>query len=93
MPYGPLSLFLSLPQQSRSARAGSEQDTKEEMTVPAALSISILILSVLTAGQAFAETPQSAQASGELKKLSLEELQELEVTSVSRRPERLSETA
>ena len=42
---------------------------------------------------AYGQTPATASASPSLKKLSIEELMNLEVTSVSRRPEKLSETA
>ena len=42
---------------------------------------------------AFAQAPAAAPSPQTLKKLSIEELMDLEVTSVSRRPEKLSETA
>ena len=42
---------------------------------------------------AFAQAPAAAPSPQPLKKLSIEELMDLEVTSVSRRPEKLSETA
>src|SRR5438132_459768 len=42
---------------------------------------------------AFAQTPPALPSSSALKKLSLEELMNIEVTSVSKRPEKLSETA
>src|SRR3989442_13192828 len=48
---------------------------------------------VACAGSALAQTYLASRAPSELKKLSLEELLNLEVTSVSRRPEKLSETA
>ena len=41
----------------------------------------------------FAQTPDSVPPPGALKQLSLEQLMDIEVTSVSRRPEKLSETA
>src|SRR5258706_916491 len=47
----------------------------------------------LTAGFRGAETNQVEKTSVELKKMSVEELMDIEVTSVSRRPEKLSETA
>jgi len=48
---------------------------------------------VLSAFSAFAQTIASVQPASELKKLSLEELFDMEVTSVSRKSEKLSETA
>src|SRR5258708_27614011 len=51
------------------------------------------VLLGLTAGVRGAETNQVEKTSSELKKMSVEELMDIEVTSVSRRPEKLSETA
>jgi iron complex outermembrane recepter protein len=48
---------------------------------------------ILSADQTSGQTPQAVQPPGYLKKLSLDELQAIEVTSVSKRPEKLSETA
>src|SRR6266487_1734735 len=48
---------------------------------------------VIFASDAFAQTQEALPPASTLKKLSLEELLKLEVTSVSRRPEKLSETA
>jgi iron complex outermembrane receptor protein len=48
---------------------------------------------LLFASPTFAQAPPSAQPPGELKKLSLDELQTIEVMSVSKRPEKLLETA
>ena len=48
---------------------------------------------LLFAGPVFGQTPSTVQPPHDLKKLSLDELQEIEVTSVSRRPEKLLETA
>lgn len=42
---------------------------------------------------AFAQTNETVQPASELKKLSLEELFEMEATMVSKKPEKLSETA
>src|SRR5438132_6542682 len=42
---------------------------------------------------AFAQTPPALPSTSALKKLSFEELMDIEVTSVSKRPEKLSETA
>jgi iron complex outermembrane receptor protein len=53
----------------------------------------MVLVFVACAGNALAQTYAASGTSGELKKLSLEELLNIEVTSVSRRPERLSETA
>ena len=47
---------------------------------------------VLSASQALGQTTRSGQP-GDLKRLSLDELQQIDVTSVSKRPEKLSETA
>jgi len=48
---------------------------------------------VVCAGNALAQTYAASGTPLELKKLSLEQLLDVEVTSVSRRPEKLSETA
>jgi iron complex outermembrane recepter protein len=48
---------------------------------------------VILAGYAFAQTEPALPPPSALKKLSVEELMDIEVTSVSKRPERLSETA
>ena len=66
---------------------------------PAGSLTSRLFFAALTAvlfppGRAFSQTATNKVASvGALKKLSLEQLMDLEVTSVSKRPEKLSETA
>ena len=44
-------------------------------------------------GHAFAQAQETLPAPGALKKLSVEQLMNIEVTSVSKRPEKLSETA
>src|SRR5437773_5968670 len=54
--------------------------------------LSVLIL-LACAGGALSQTYAASGAPSELKKLSLEELLTIEVTSVSRRPEKLAETA
>src|SRR5258706_8140271 len=59
----------------------------------ACLLITSGVLLGLTAGVRGAETNQVEKTSGELKRMSVEELMDIEVTSVSRRPEKLSETA
>src|SRR5213592_4083173 len=53
----------------------------------------VWLVLILFADPAFSQTPQTVQPPGYLKKLSLDELQAIEVTSVSKRPEKLSETA
>lgn len=55
----------------------------------------LLVCTVLALNSILAQTPAPAAAPApqSLKKLSIEELMDLEVTSVSRRPEKLSETA
>jgi iron complex outermembrane receptor protein len=50
-----------------------------------------MFLQILFTGHASGQTPQTVLPRGDLKKLSLDELQTIEVTSVSKRPERLSE--
>src|SRR5215510_6909551 len=54
--------------------------------------LSVLVLVACT-GNALAQTYAASGTPSELKKMSLEELLNVEVTSVSRRPEKLSETA
>ena len=60
---------------------------------PATALVSTLVVlgALITAGRAHAQIPDSVP--GALKRLSLEQLMAVEVSSVSRRPERLSETA
>src|SRR5881628_2690277 len=53
----------------------------------------MVLIFVACAGNALAQTYAASGTPSELKKLSLEQLLDLEVTSVSRRPEKLSETA
>src|SRR3989475_5301069 len=53
----------------------------------------VVLVFVACAGNALGQTYAASGTPSELKKLSLEELLNLEVTSVSRRPEKLSETA
>src|SRR5437016_5164385 len=53
----------------------------------------VVLIFVACAGNALAQTYAASGTPSELKKLSLEQLLDLEVTSVSRRPEKLSETA
>jgi iron complex outermembrane recepter protein len=57
--------------------------------VAACLTLSLL----LGPGRAVAQTPDTLSGAGALKRLSLEQLMNIEVTSVSRRPEKLSATA
>ena len=60
----------------------------------AAFGVSVLSLILfLPAVDAFGQTSQTAPPLSDLKKLSIEELQAIEVTSVSRRAEKLAETA
>src|SRR5258706_2454383 len=56
---------------------------------PATVALAALVL-ILAAAHASGQTPIPAQAPADLKKLSLDALQEIEVTSVSKRSERLS---
>ena len=48
---------------------------------------------LIFSGDAVAETPESIPSPGPLKKLTVEELLDVDVTSVSKRPEKLSQTA
>src|SRR5438067_8018992 len=48
---------------------------------------------VMLADRGFAQQPDSAESPGALKKLTLEQLMNLEVTSVSKRPEKLWQAA
>ncbi len=62
-------------------------------TVAAATSILLTLGLVCFAEPGFAQQPDSSASAGALKKLSIEQLMNLEVTSVSRRPERLAQAA
>jgi iron complex outermembrane receptor protein len=57
------------------------------------LSACLVLGLAVGAGRAFPQAPDSLLAPSALKKLSLEQLMAIEVTSVSKRPEKLSETA
>src|SRR4029079_4459336 len=57
---------------------------------PRVLALTVLALT-LSASKAYTQSSQALQPPGDLKKLSLDELQIIEVTSVSKRPEKLSE--
>src|SRR5258708_39363112 len=63
------------------------QNNKTTTAVAVALGFMMLT------GCSFAQTTDAAPPTTALKKLSLEELMDIEVTSVSKRPEKLSETA
>src|SRR3989441_3562470 len=62
-------------------------------TVAAATSILLTLGLVCFAEPGFAQQPDSSASAEALKKLSIEQLMNLEVTSVSRRPERLAQAA
>src|SRR2546430_8003565 len=62
-------------------------------TVAAATSILFRLRLVCFADPGFAQHPDSRASAEALKKLSIEQLMNLEVTSVSRRPERLAQAA
>ena len=74
-----------MPNSSPSPRRG--RLAARLLAVQAALGALILVSS------AFAQAPDSLPSPGALKNMSLEQLMAIEVSSVSRRPERLSETA
>ncbi len=54
---------------------------------------SLLVVGLLLGGQVHAQNPAGSPQANELKKMSLEELMDLEITSVSRRQEKLTEVA
>src|SRR6266446_2441382 len=58
-------------------------------SAPAFTALGLLVC----AGYGLAQTPEALSSPSALKKLSLEQLMDVEVTSVSKRPEKLSETA
>src|SRR5712691_3896061 len=62
-------------------------------TVAAATSLVFTLGLVCFAQPGFAQQPDSSPSAEALKKLSIEQLMNLQVTSVSKRPERLSQTA
>src|SRR5437879_728647 len=62
-------------------------------TAAAATSILLTLGLVCFAEPGFAQQPDSSASAEALKKLSIEQLMNLEVTSVSRRPERLAQAA
>jgi len=62
-------------------------------TVAAATSLVLMMGLVCVAGPGLAQQPDSTLSAEALKKLSIEQLMNLQVTSVSKRPERLSQTA
>src|SRR5713101_4410910 len=76
-----------------SKRRRNRRHDRREWPTTAALAMFVLIL---FAGHASAQTPPTVQPSSDLKKLkrlSLDELQAIEVTSVSKHPEKLSGAA
>jgi hypothetical protein len=73
---------------SRETAGGPTAD-RARPTVSACVAFGILLL----VSPARAQTPDSLPPPGALKRLSLEQLMDVEVTSVSRRPEKLSTTA
>jgi iron complex outermembrane recepter protein len=68
-------------------------DISSSWRAPLRIPTLIALGMVLCVSRAFPQKPDSLPPSGALKKLSLEQLMAIEVSSVSRRPERLSETA
>src|SRR5213078_1967916 len=65
----------------------------DRKTVAAATAIVFTLGLVCFTPLGFAQQPESAVSADSLKKLSIEQLMNLQVTSVSKRPERLSQTA
>jgi iron complex outermembrane receptor protein len=65
----------------------------DRRTVAAATSLVFTLSLVCFAQPGFAQQPDSSPSAEALKKLSIEQLMNLQVTSVSKRPERLSQTA
>jgi len=76
-----------------SPSASTFHDRRGSRGVGFATSALAGLVLILSADPTFGQTPQAVQPPGYLKKLSLDELQAIEVTSVSKRPEKLSETA
>jgi iron complex outermembrane receptor protein len=74
----------------RRCRCVTRQRSRRIRFAPAAFAASALLL---FAGPAFGQAPSTVQSPSDLKKLSLDELQTIEVTSVSKRPEKLLQTA
>src|SRR5712691_1213151 len=73
-----------------SSSPSTFHDRRHSRRVRSATSAFAWLVLVLFAEPAFSQTPQIVQPPSDLKKLSLDELQAIEVTSVSRRPEKLS---
>src|SRR6266513_3050047 len=65
----------------------------DRKTVAAATAIVFTLGLVSFTPLGFAQQPESAVSADSLKKLSIEQLMNLQITSVSKRPERLSQTA
>src|SRR5207249_1477036 len=65
----------------------------DRMTVAAATSLVLTLHLGFLHRAGFAQQPDSSLSAEPLKKLSIEQLMDLQVTSVSKRPERLSQTA
>src|SRR5437870_11532136 len=76
-----------------SSSASTFDDRRRSRRVRFATSAFAGFVLILFAHPTFSQTSQTVQPPGYLKKLSLDELQAIEVTSVSKRPEKLSETA
>jgi outer membrane receptor protein involved in Fe transport len=72
---------------------GQRRNLRSSRRVWAASGTFTALALVQLAGQALAQTPPAVRPPNALKKLSLDELQAIEVTSVSRHREKLSETA
>src|SRR5467141_2227275 len=65
----------------------------ETRIVAAATAMLLTLVLVCFPGSGFAQQPDSSPSAEALKKLSIEQLMNLQVTSVSKRPERLAQTA
>ena len=74
-------------------REGGDRAMADRRTVAAATAIVFTLGLVCFTPLGFAQQPESAVSADSLKKLSIEQLMNLQVTSVSKRPERLSQTA
>jgi iron complex outermembrane receptor protein len=72
---------------SQASKWRNRQHERRVRPTTAALA---LFVQIVFAGHAFGQTPQAVLPLSDLKKLSLDELQAIEVTSVSKRPEKLS---
>jgi iron complex outermembrane recepter protein len=82
----------SSPSQRQTLPTASSRHRIGRLT-PRLLPVQVALGALMLAGNLSAQSPDSLPSPGTLKNMSLEQLMAIEVSSVSRRPERLSETA